>query len=114
MRIIDTAKAKLSFAPEKYIYNITRYGNTSAACIPMMLDEPTAPESLKMATISRWRRWRRLVQRQRGAEMECGVRSMALETIKALADYKHIDENSITRETTFESMGIDSWTRWIW
>lgn len=39
MRIIDTAKAKLSFAPEKYIYNITRYGNTSAACIPMMLDE---------------------------------------------------------------------------
>ncbi len=34
---------------------------------------------------------------------------MALETIKKLlADYKHIDENTITRETTFESMGIDS------
>ena len=35
--------------------------------------------------------------------------SMALETIKKLlADYKHIDESLITRETTFESIGIDS------
>ena len=34
---------------------------------------------------------------------------MALETIKKLlANYKHIDESLITRETTFESIGIDS------
>ncbi len=32
-----------------------------------------------------------------------------VETIKKLlANYKHIDESLITRETTFESMGIDS------
>ena len=34
---------------------------------------------------------------------------MALDTIKKLlANYKHIDESLITRETTFESIGIDS------
>ena len=47
MRIIEAAKAKLSFAPEKYFYNITRYGNTSAACIPMMLDEANRAGKLK-------------------------------------------------------------------
>ena len=47
MRIIEAAKAKLSFAPEKYHYNITRYGNTSAACIPMMLDEANRQGKLK-------------------------------------------------------------------
>lgn len=47
LRIIEAAKAKLSFAPEKYWYNIERYGNTSAACIPMLLDEASRQGKLK-------------------------------------------------------------------
>ncbi|MFQ7062455.1 MAG: 3-oxoacyl-[acyl-carrier-protein] synthase III C-terminal domain-containing protein, partial [[Clostridium] leptum] len=43
----EEANAKLSFAPEKYFYNITRYVNTSAACIQMMLDEANRAGKLK-------------------------------------------------------------------
>lgn len=38
-RIIETAKSKLSIPPERYRSNIERYGNTSAASIPVLLDE---------------------------------------------------------------------------
>jgi 3-oxoacyl-[acyl-carrier-protein] synthase-3 len=38
-RIIDSAMDKLSLPPEKAFVNIDRYGNTSAASIPIALDE---------------------------------------------------------------------------
>jgi 3-oxoacyl-[acyl-carrier-protein] synthase-3 len=38
-RIIDSAMQKLSLPPEKVFVNIDRYGNTSAASIPIALDE---------------------------------------------------------------------------
>lgn len=39
LRIIDAAIGKLSIAPEKYRHNIERFGNTSSASIPILLDE---------------------------------------------------------------------------
>jgi 3-oxoacyl-[acyl-carrier-protein] synthase III len=38
-RIIDSAMEKLGLPPEKAFVNIDRYGNTSAASIPIALDE---------------------------------------------------------------------------
>ena len=38
-RIIDAALGKLDVPPEKIVVNIERYGNTSAASIPLALDE---------------------------------------------------------------------------
>jgi 3-oxoacyl-[acyl-carrier-protein] synthase III len=38
-RIIDAVGEKLKIAPEKVVKNIDRYGNTSAASIPIALDE---------------------------------------------------------------------------
>jgi 3-oxoacyl-[acyl-carrier-protein] synthase III len=39
MRIIETAKAKLEIPAERYRTNIARFGNTSSASIPILLDE---------------------------------------------------------------------------
>ena len=39
LRIIESAAEKLGIPPEKLAVNIDRYGNTSAASIPMALDE---------------------------------------------------------------------------
>ena len=39
LRILETAREKLEIPTEKMIINIDRYGNTSSACIPVMLDE---------------------------------------------------------------------------
>jgi len=39
LRIIDAAKKRLSIPDERFCCNISRYGNTSAASIPMLLDE---------------------------------------------------------------------------
>jgi 3-oxoacyl-[acyl-carrier-protein] synthase-3 len=38
-RIIDSAMQKLGLPPEKVFVNIDKYGNTSAASIPIALDE---------------------------------------------------------------------------
>ncbi len=38
-RIIDSAMEKLNLAPEKAYVNLAKYGNTSAASIPIALDE---------------------------------------------------------------------------
>jgi 3-oxoacyl-[acyl-carrier-protein] synthase-3 len=38
-RIIDAAMRKLDLPPEKFFVNIDRYGNTSAASVPIALDE---------------------------------------------------------------------------
>lgn len=39
IRIIDAAKKRLHIPAERFCVNIQRYGNTSAASIPMMMDE---------------------------------------------------------------------------
>lgn len=39
LRIIETAKSKLRIPAERYLTNIERYGNTSSASIPILLDE---------------------------------------------------------------------------
>ncbi len=38
-RIIDAAKGRLRIDPERYLTNIEHFGNTSAASIPILLDE---------------------------------------------------------------------------
>lgn len=47
MRIIDFASRKLKVPMEKFSVNIDRYGNTSSASIPMMLDELNRGGKLK-------------------------------------------------------------------
>lgn len=39
LRIIESARAKLGLPPEKMYVNIDRFGNTSAASVPIALDE---------------------------------------------------------------------------
>ena len=39
LRIIESARQRLGLAPERIFTNIQRYGNTSAASIPIALDE---------------------------------------------------------------------------
>ncbi len=39
IRIIDAARRRLKIDPERYVTNIDRFGNTSAASIPLALDE---------------------------------------------------------------------------
>jgi 3-oxoacyl-[acyl-carrier-protein] synthase-3 len=47
LRIIDSALEKLSIPPEKAYVNIDRYGNTSAASIPVALDEAVRQGKVK-------------------------------------------------------------------
>lgn len=39
IRIIDAIRERLGVAPEKFFVNLDRYGNTSAASVPLALDE---------------------------------------------------------------------------
>lgn len=39
LRIIETAAKKLNIGMEKFYVNLNEYGNTSAACIPICMDE---------------------------------------------------------------------------
>ena len=39
IRIIDAARSRLRIRPDRYLTNIDRFGNTSAASIPILLDE---------------------------------------------------------------------------
>nr|WP_319489675.1 beta-ketoacyl-ACP synthase III [uncultured Caproiciproducens sp.] len=51
LRIIEAAKSKLSIAPEKYRFNIDRFGNTSSASIPVLLDEMNRAGELQTGNI---------------------------------------------------------------
>lgn len=51
MRIIETAKSRLSIPPERYRCNMERYGNTSAASIPILLDELNHSGDLKSGNL---------------------------------------------------------------
>ena len=46
-RIIDSAVGRLGFPPEKIYVNIQKYGNTSAASVPIALAEARAEGRLK-------------------------------------------------------------------
>ena len=51
-RIINEARRRLpEIAPEKFLINIERYGNTSSASEPILLDEPTARACCSGATM---------------------------------------------------------------
>jgi 3-oxoacyl-[acyl-carrier-protein] synthase-3 len=50
-RIIDSAMEKLGMGPEKAYVNIDRYGNTSAASIPIALDEAWRGEKVQRGDV---------------------------------------------------------------
>jgi 3-oxoacyl-[acyl-carrier-protein] synthase-3 len=51
IRIIDAAAQRLSLPPEKVFVNVQNYGNTSAASIPLALDEASAAGRIKKGDI---------------------------------------------------------------
>ena len=55
-RILDFAAEKLKLPKEKMYVNIDRTGNTSAASIPIALDEAVRDGLVEKATLSSW--WR--------------------------------------------------------
>ena len=46
-RILDSVGERLNFTPEKILSNLSNYGNTSAATIPLMLDEAIRNKKIK-------------------------------------------------------------------
>jgi len=59
LRIIEAVAKRLKFPMEKVLVNIDRYGNTSAATIPTMLDEAIETDELKRTDSFVERLWRR-------------------------------------------------------
>lgn len=51
IRIINHAAKKLGLAQEKVFINVEKYGNTSAASIPLALDEAVESQRLKMGDV---------------------------------------------------------------
>jgi 3-oxoacyl-[acyl-carrier-protein] synthase-3 len=47
LRIIEAVAKRLEIPMEKVLVNIDRYGNTSAACVPTMLDEAVRDGRIK-------------------------------------------------------------------
>ena len=47
MRIIDFAISRLNVAKEKFLINIDKTGNTSAATVPVLLDENVRSGKIK-------------------------------------------------------------------
>ena len=45
-RILDSAAQRLGVAPERVVSNLANYGNTSAASIPLALDEAVRSGSI--------------------------------------------------------------------
>lgn len=52
-RIIDAAAQRLGFKPEQVVSNLAEYGNTSAASIPLVLDEAVRSGSIKSGSLVR-------------------------------------------------------------
>jgi 3-oxoacyl-[acyl-carrier-protein] synthase-3 len=46
-RILDAVASRFSIPPEKVLSNLKHYGNTSAATIPLMLDEAVRDQKVK-------------------------------------------------------------------
>jgi 3-oxoacyl-[acyl-carrier-protein] synthase-3 len=47
LRIIDAAAKRLSIPYERFVRNLDRYGNTSAASIPLALDEAVRDDRIR-------------------------------------------------------------------
>jgi 3-oxoacyl-[acyl-carrier-protein] synthase-3 len=52
LRIIESALAKLEWDPERCVINIDKYGNTSAASVPLALDEACKAGRLKRGDLA--------------------------------------------------------------
>ena len=76
-RIITSAAARLGLPPEKVIINIERYGNTTAATIPLALSDAVAQGRLKREI---WSFWHRSVPGLRWAPSSCDGRSERIRT----------------------------------
>jgi 3-oxoacyl-[acyl-carrier-protein] synthase-3 len=50
-RIIESAAKRLELPPEKYFVNITEYGNTSAASVPLAFDNAIRQGKIKRGDI---------------------------------------------------------------
>lgn len=50
-RILDAVQSRLGIAPEKVVSNLANYGNTSAASIPLALDEWVRSQKIKSGDI---------------------------------------------------------------
>jgi len=50
-RILDAVQSRMGIAPEKVISNLSSYGNTSAASIPLALDESVRSHKIKSSDI---------------------------------------------------------------
>ena len=52
-RILDSAAQRLGVAPERVVSNLANYGNTSAASIPLALDEAVRSGSIAPGSTAR-------------------------------------------------------------
>lgn len=50
-RIIDAAAQRLGLSPERVVSNLAEYGNTSAASIPLALDEAVRSGNIKSGDV---------------------------------------------------------------
>ena len=50
-RILDSVGERLKFSKEKVLSNLMNYGNTSAATIPLMMDEAIRDKRIKLNDI---------------------------------------------------------------
>ena len=60
-RILDSAAQRLGVAPERVISNLANYGNTSAASIPLALDEAVRSGTIVPGSTVRPSLWSQLV-----------------------------------------------------
>ena len=78
-RIIDSAMEKLDLPPEKAFVNIDKYGNTSAASIPIALDEAWRAGKIRERRCGDFRRVRRGADL--GERRRAGLTRRAPETV---------------------------------
>lgn len=53
-RILDSAAQRLGISPDRVVSNLAEYGNTSAASIPLVLDESIRSGSIKEGSLVRF------------------------------------------------------------
>ena len=63
-RIIDAAAQRLGMGPHQVVSNLAEYGNTSAASIPLVLDEAVRKGSIQSGSLVRYSALLQASQRQ--------------------------------------------------
>ena len=51
MRIVEAIRERLGLPPEKFFVNLDRYGNTSAASVPLALDQAVRAGRIKSGDV---------------------------------------------------------------